>query len=456
MKTKGSMTCAMSLLLLVIISLLAACIQSSRVSCARAQAANAMGAAMDSLFAQYDRDLLEDYHLFFLDSGYGDSRPNLAQVIAQTETFALPILSSGLTNCELDTCGITGFRLASDGKGEAVKAQILRYMKDNLGTKGIQLIKDRFNQNVEAMEEQEEIQEGGLEEAPIEEEVPMEDISPSNNPLEIIENIRSHGFLGLVLPDGGTVSEKSVEAESLLSFRELEQGMGALPLSQGKSAVTDKLLIQEYILDSLSFYTQESHPGPLEYQVEYVLGGKDTDRENLQYVVNRLLLIREASNIAFLYTDPQKRAELQACASALSLLLLIPEGMTLVQGVLAAGWAYIESICDVKTLLSGGKVPLTKDNGSWKTHLNHLSTEDASSASAGLDYRDYLFLLLSFSSEDRLTFRCMDMMEQNIRAKEGRANFSFDACLDAVSMNFLISGPEGQQWQGERFYTYDM
>lgn len=456
MKTKGSMTCAMSLLLLVIISLLAACIQSSRVSCARAQAANAMGAAMYSLFAQYDRDLLEDYHLFFLDSGYGDSRPNLAQVIAQTETFALPILSSGLTNCELDTCGITGFRLASDDKGEAVKAQILRYMKDNLGTKGIQLIKDRFNQNVEAMEEQEKIQEGGLEEAPIEEEVPMEDISPSNNPLEIIENIRSHGFLGLVLPDGGTVSEKSVEAESLLSFRELEQGMGALPLSQGKSAVTDKLLIQEYILDSLSFYTQESHPGTLEYQVEYVLGGKDTDRENLQYVVNRLLLIREASNIAFLYTDPQKRAELQACASALSLLLLIPEGMTLVQGVLAAGWAYIESICDVKTLLSGGKVPLTKDNGSWKTHLNHLSTEDASSASAGLDYRDYLFLLLSFSSEDRLTFRCMDMMEQNIRAKEGRANFSFDACLDAVSMNFLISGPEGQQWQGERFYTYDM
>ena len=456
MKTKGSMTCAMSLLLLVIISLLAACIQSSRVSCARSQAANAMGAAMYSLFAQYDRDLLEDYNLFFLDSGYGDSRPNLAQVIAQTETFALPILSSGLTNCELDTCGITGFRLASDDKGEAVKAQILRYMKDNLGTKGIQLIKDRFNQNVEAMEEQEEIQEGGLEEAPIEEEVPMEDISPSNNPLEIIENIRSHGFLGLVLPDGGTVSEKSVEAESLLSFRELEQGMGALPLSQGKSAVTDKLLIQEYILDSLSFYTQESHPGTLEYQVEYVLGGKDTDRENLQYVVNRLLLIREASNIAFLYTDPQKRAELQACASALSLLLLIPEGMTLVQGVLAAGWAYIESICDVKTLLSGGKVPLTKDNGSWKTHLNHLSTEDASSASAGLDYRDYLFLLLSFSSEDRLTFRCMDMMEQNIRAKEGRANFSFDACLDAVSMNFLISGPEGQQWQGERFYTYDM
>lgn len=50
----------------------------------------------------------------------------------------------------------------------------------------------------------------------------------------------------------------------------------------------------------------------------------------------------------------------------------------------------------------------------------------------------------------------MDMIEQNIRSIEGRESFSFDACLDALSLNFLISGPEEQQWQGERFYTYDM
>ena len=48
------------------------------------------------------------------------------------------------------------------------------------------------------------------------------------------------------------------------------------------------------------------------------------------------------------------------------------------------------------------------------------------------------------------------MIEQNIRSTEGRENFAFDACLDALSVSFLISGPEEQQWQGERFYTYDM
>ena len=290
----------------------------------------------------------------------------------------------------------------------------------------------------------------------MDQETPMEEISETNNPLEIIENIRSHGFLGLVLPEGDSLSEKSLDRQSLLSKREATLGMGELALSAEKPSATDKLLIQEYILDTLSYYTHEKHSGSLAYQAEYVLGGKDSDQENLRYVVNRLLLLREASNIAFLYTDGQKRAELQACASALSLLLLIPEGMTLVQGVLAAGWAYIESICDVKTLLSGGTVPLVKDSTSWKTHLNHLSTEDASSGSSGLDYREYLFLLLSFSSADTLTLRCMDMIEQNIRSIQGRENFAFDACLDALSINFWISGPEEQQWQGERFYTYEM
>ena len=73
MKIKGSMTCTMCLLLLVLLSLLGACIRSSRVSAGRVQAVNAMDTAMYSLFAQYDRDLLKDYHLFFLDGGYGEN-----------------------------------------------------------------------------------------------------------------------------------------------------------------------------------------------------------------------------------------------------------------------------------------------------------------------------------------------------------------------------------------------
>ena len=75
------MTCTMCLLLLVLLSLLGTCIRSFRVSGARVQAVNAMDTAMYSLFAQYDQDLLKDYHLFFLDGGYGGNALNLSQIL---------------------------------------------------------------------------------------------------------------------------------------------------------------------------------------------------------------------------------------------------------------------------------------------------------------------------------------------------------------------------------------
>ena len=312
-----------------------------------------------------------------------------------------------------------------------------------------------MEENQQILQRQSSIEAEGLEEAEIENQEPMEEISESNNPLDIIKSIRENGFLGLVLPAGDVLSQKTVEPASLVSNRGLNQGIGNLSRLETEKGAFDKLLIQEYILQKLSFYTEQKQQGALNYQAEYVLGGKNSDKENLQYTVNRLLLLRETANIAFLYTSQEMRAQLRACAAALSFLLLIPEGMSFVQGVLAAGWAYVESICDVKTLLSGGKIPLIKDNSTWKTQLKSLAVEENSSEK-GMSYREYLFLLLSFSSAEKLTSRCMDMIEQNIRQKPGKENFSLDACLDALSVNFLIEGPEETQWEAQRFYTYDM
>lgn len=47
----------------------------------------------------------------------------------------------------------------------------------------------------------------------------MEEISESNNPLEIIKSIRDNGFLGLVLPSGDEISQKTVESGNLASNR---------------------------------------------------------------------------------------------------------------------------------------------------------------------------------------------------------------------------------------------
>ena len=71
---KGSMTAYVSLLLLVMISLIAAGLYSARQAAGRVVAASGTEQALFSVFGQYDRDLLDMYGLLFVDAGYGGSR----------------------------------------------------------------------------------------------------------------------------------------------------------------------------------------------------------------------------------------------------------------------------------------------------------------------------------------------------------------------------------------------
>ena len=455
MKQKGSMTAAMSILLLVLLSLITASIQSSRTACARVQAVNSMDTGLYSLFSEYDRELLERYNLFFLDASYNTGRIQIAQVLNHLEDYMKPVLDSGLTKCAVQICAADGFRAASDKNGAAVKQQIIRYMKENLGNAGIEALLKKTEEEKQVLEEQENIKNNGMEEINPEETTPMPEISETNNPLEIIKSFKENGFLSFVLPSGVNVSEKTIDLSAALSKRERQQGMGDFPELETEVGLADKIFIQEYAFEKFQSFTDGAET-PLAYEIEYLLGGKEGDRENLSSVVKKLLLLREISNLAFLYTNPQKRGELAACASALSFLLLIPEGMTFVQGVLAAGWAYIEGIADVKALLSGGRVPLVKDSSSWKTQLSDLRADTGISTEKGADYEEYLRILLMSVPEQELVMRIMDVIEVNFRQEEGKEKFAFDACIDAVAVSFQIAGPENKIWQAERMYSYDM
>lgn len=455
MKQKGSMTAAMSILLLVLLSLITASIQSSRTACARVQAVNSMDTGLYSLFSEYDRELLERYNLFFLDASYNTGRIQIAQVLNHLEDYMKPVLDSGLTKCAVQICAADGFRAASDKNGAAVKQQIIRYMKENLGNAGIEALLKKTEEEKQVLEEQENIKNNGMEEINPEETTPMPEISETNNPLEIIKSFKENGFLSFVLPSGVNVSEKTIDLSAALSKRERQQGMGDFPELETEEGLADKIFIQEYAFEKFQSFTDGAET-PLAYEIEYLLGGKEGDRENLSSVVKKLLLLREISNLAFLYTNLQKRGELAACASALSFLLLIPEGMTFVQGVLAAGWAYIEGIADVKALLSGGRVPLVKDSSSWKTQLSDLRADTGISTEKGADYEEYLRILLMSVPEQELVMRIMDVIEVNLRQEEGKEKFAFDACIDAVAVSFQIAGPENKIWQAERMYSYDM
>ena len=86
--------------------------------------------------------------------------------------------------------------------------------------------------------------------------------------------------------------------------------------------------------------------------MEYLLSGKKSDRENLKEAVNKVLMLRGSMNLLYLLNSPDKKAEAEALAAAVTA-GIIPAQMA-VSFLILTLWAFGEAVLDVKTLLAGG------------------------------------------------------------------------------------------------------
>ena len=96
----------------------------------------------------------------------------------------------------------------------------------------------------------------------------------------------------------------------------------------------------------------------LNYQVEYILGGKNSDRENLKSVAAKLLLIRQGVNMAHLLADGGKRIQLETLSLAIASSFLVPPAAVIIEAALILCWAFAESVLDVRELFAGGRIPI--------------------------------------------------------------------------------------------------
>ena len=143
---RGSITLQLCLVLGIILSLVLYSIRSVRIAEGRVLISSAAEQGLYSLFAQYDRDLWEDYGLLFLDGGYSGRDLQLGALCREVEEAAGYIVDpgkdsilaagKGLSGLELTGCEPTGYLLATDNGGAAFQRQVGRVMKDTLGGPG--------------------------------------------------------------------------------------------------------------------------------------------------------------------------------------------------------------------------------------------------------------------------------------------------------------------------------
>ena len=251
-----------------------------------------------------------------------------------------------------------------------------------------------------------------------------------NSILDFIDNLVSEGILGVVTSN--EISNKKVDKSSLVENIAVRnknyswKGMSAYDLT------VKKALIGQYILDVFLNYVNTEKKGKLDYEVEYIIGGKNNDKDNLSYVVNRIILIREGFNLVYLFKDKTKMQEANALAVSLVGFTGMPAIVKITQLLILAAWSYGESVIDLRDLLQGKKVSLIKNSDEWNLSLEgvkNLKEESKSkSKNSGLGYSDYLRFLLFSSDREEQIFRILSLIELNISRKYN-PNFKICDCI---------------------------
>lgn len=475
-KENAYLTVYLTMCLAVLLPLCLTLIEGARRNGAAMEAACAAEVGMQNIFAEYHRELMSQYNLFAIDSSYGTAVCGKANTESHLKTYLDKNLSTDEVFLSdylyrdffgLHTTGveITGLSILTDEEGSVFRGMAIDAIKSDIGLNLLENVQDWMktieingitdagmeSSNLDSVLENYNGQEMQISET----ETALVQIS---NPVTEIDRKRRMSILNLVLEDTESLSGKQLVTAELIESRMEEGRVNSGNLSApDTSGIVNNILFREYLLKYMGRYGAPKDGGALEYQAEYLIAGKEADTDNLQSVVTRLCAIREAANVAYLYSDTEKNAEIHATATAVCGIFLIPELIPVIESAIRLGWAYAESIYDVKTLFAGGKVPLVKDQESWHYSLSGALSGEAAEAAGdgkGLSYQDYLRVLLMLTDTDRLTMRAMNMIEADIRLTGGNAGFRLDGCYHGVTTEMKLESSFGYEFEitREKFY----
>ena len=440
-KNRGSVTVFVSLMLAVLLFFFQAGLQSARSAFLRSQAEEALELAEYSVLSEYHRELWERYGMFYLDLGYGGPGEDTGYLKQRLRQF----LNENLPSGNAGQIQVERISRATDGNGMAWYEQAVSCAKEQMGISFLEEAGDYEILGRQAEELQEEYAGASSREQENLEELRQrraeEEAESTPNPLSELESLKRGSILNLVLKEPGAVSGKKADLKGMPSKRSCIRGAGP----RGKYAGTpgNDVFFHIYLLSVCShgaeILTGDRQPGSwLDYQAEYLIAGKDTDIANLESVCGRLLALREGLNYMYLLSDGAKQAECQALAALLVGVTLIPGLVEAVAQVLLLGWAFAESVLDVRLLLNGKSVAFWKGADTWKLSLaqaldlgNSLAAYDGREDRPGLRYRDYLGMLLALTGRETKAMRGLDVVEGVIRGEPGGMYFRADHCTDS-------------------------
>nr|WP_295681067.1 DUF5702 domain-containing protein [uncultured Lachnoclostridium sp.] len=305
-----------------------------------------------------------------------------------------------------------------------------------------------------------------------------------NSILKNAKSMISDGLLNLVMEDVENISKAEINQIELPSFtakKSKENGSqaenniknlldtedredvtttgignyGTDALGNFSNSLVEELLFQAYENEHCSNYLSENYkPGQvLQYELEYLLYGNMSDKENVSSFINRLILIRTIGNMISVLTDANKVREASAFAAAVVGFSGLPFLISVVKYVILFIWALEQSLVETATMLLGNKVPIFSQKDDFVVEFKDLlafnkdtifKKAKAYKSKEGLlsvGYKEYLQISLLFSNKNNQYYRMMDLIQENLRY-EYEDTFRIRNCIVSYRAEAKISMPE--------------
>lgn len=448
---KGELTAFLSLVFLLLLSLVGGVLESASIQGMKNEKRADASRAVESVFAEYQRDLLEVYEILAMEGSYETGEMSESSILNRLSFY-------GAENMEIE---MEAVHYLTDQNGCEFYRQAAAYEKEKTGIAAAErLIGDlptwkEQSKDAEVYEKEDQKTNDDLEQILQEEEqgLPQED-----NPLSIMNEVRE-SLLDIVLPEGFELSKNAVDLSELVSGRELRSGYGSL--KEQSAEVGDAIFFNLYLVEKFGHAVEGKEKTALAYELEYLLNGKSSDVENLAAAVKKICALRFAVNYAYLLTDTTRQSEAEALALTLCTLLTVPEVTKIVKHAVLMAWAYGEGVMDVKALLAGKKVPLIKSDKTWQLSLSGLlllnqkgQVQDPMDAEGGYTYEQYLQAMLFLGKKEQLTMRALDLVERNLQTAYERDFFRADACLTGALFQVECPMRRSVTYRFQTIYQY--
>lgn len=459
----GSITIFLALCITIILSFIFGVLESARVTSIKAHAKSVSFMALDSSFAGYAKPLFEKYGIY----GVFTTEENfLSRVKDYTETnintdynINFNLLKAKVGDVQYNTLyhltDNDGLLFASQAisfekyRGISEKISDLRDMEEKSGTD--------FTSSISQIENDEFVTDpndiSSLTELTHSSSDMYRDLSPSESESikkgivsKIVDFFKSKLLL-FFIEDHNSISNLNIADEYFNEFpsnkcvlSEEATGIQNGTLTDTLTSVIDKALFVSYIDNSFNSYVStDINPDiSLNYQREYIIGGCNSDSDNLLQAAMQMVFIRAGFNLTYLLSNSEKRS--YAVNLARNICFSEPITSAIVAFTILSAWSYAEGILDVRDLFSGKKVPMMKDDNTWTLSLNGILglTRDTPSNNTdedGLTYDEYIDIILMFSDPFVTYFRTMDLIQLDM-CENINAEFRMYSCICGASINF--------------------